>query len=326
MIKGYKSQLMDYYDKIRYVENKALKSRRQEITEKYPEIINIDNEIGKLSIKLSLAIIKNTVSTEEAVNRIKDNITDLRVKKAELLVQNNYSQDYLNLKYHCTLCKDTGYVGVEKCSCFYKHLVRLYYNNSELTDSLRINNFNNFNIEYYTTHKLGEEKFSPRRNIETILDYIQHDYVPNFRAHNDNMLFYGNSGTGKTFMSHCIAKELLDKGFLVTYRTSDELIKNLKQITFEGNKTLEDLLLNCDLLIIDDLGAEQITDFSVTEFFTFLNKKLLSKKKMLISTNLTLPQLSKSYTERITSRLFGNFKLQKFYTDDIRVKKNLLKK
>lgn len=326
MIKGYKSQLMDYYEKIRNDEIKALNNRKKEISDKYPEIIAIDNEIGKLSIKLSLTIIKNSDNVQETLEELKDKITDLRVRKAELLVQHNYPQDYLMLRYQCEACKDTGYIGTKKCSCFYKQLVKIYYKNSQLSDALQTNNFTNFNVEYYTTHKLGDEKFSPRKNIETILNYVLKDYIPNFNSHNDNLLFYGNSGTGKTFMSHCIAKELLDKGFLVTYRTSDELIKNLKQITFEGDTALEDLLINCDLLIIDDLGAEQITDFSVTEFFTFLNKKLLGKKKMLISTNLTLPQLSKSYTERITSRLFGSFKLQKFYTEDIRVKKNLSKK
>lgn len=326
MIKGYKSQLMDYYEKIRNDEIKALNNRKKEISDKYPEIIAIDNEIGKLSIKLSLTIIKNSDNVQETLEDLKDKITDLRVRKAELLVQHNYPQDYLMLRYQCEACKDTGYIGTKKCSCFYKQLVKIYYKNSQLSDALQTNNFTNFNIEYYTTHKLGDEKFSPRKNIETILNYVLKDYLPNFNSHNDNLLFYGNSGTGKTFMSHCIAKELLDKGVLVTYRTSDELIKNLKQITFEGDTALEDLLINCDLLIIDDLGAEQITDFSVTEFFTFLNKKLLGKKKMLISTNLTLPQLSKSYTERITSRLFGSFKLQKFYTEDIRVKKNLSKK
>ncbi|GKX68470.1 ATP-binding protein [Inconstantimicrobium mannanitabidum] len=326
MIKGYKSQLMDYYEKIRNDEIKALNNRKKEISDKYPQIIAIDNEIGKLSIKLSLTIIKNSDNVQETLEELKDKITDLRVRKAELLVQHNYPQDYLMLRYQCEACKDTGYIGTKKCSCFYKQLVKIYYKNSQLSDALQTNNFTNFNVEYYTTHKLGDEKFSPRKNIETILNYVLKDYIPNFNSHNDNLLFYGNSGTGKTFMSHCIAKELLDKGFLVTYRTSDELIKNLKQITFEGDTALEDLLINCDLLIIDDLGAEQITDFSVTEFFTFLNKKLLGKKKMLISTNLTLPQLSKSYTERITSRLFGSFKLQKFYTEDIRVKKNLSKK
>src|SRR5699024_6620458 len=113
--------------------------------------------------------------------------------------------------------------------------------------------------------------------------------------------------------------ELLDDGFLVVYRTVDELMSNLREIRFENNSDLEDLLINCDLLIIDDLGAEQITDFTTSEFFNLLNKKLLRKKKMLISTNLNLADIRVTYTERISSRLLGNFKLYKFYTEDIRI-------
>jgi DNA replication protein DnaC len=115
----------------------------------------------------------------------------------------------------------------------------------------------------------------------------------------------------------------LDKGFLVVYRTADDLIHDLKRIKFENDSNLEDMLLNCDLLVLDDLGTEQITDFSSTELFNFLNKKLLMNKKMLISSNYALEKLSRTYSERITSRLFGNFNLFKFYGDDIRIKTNL---
>lgn len=136
-------------------------------------------------------------------------------------------------------------------------------------------------------------------------------------------MFYGNSGTGKTFLSWCIAKELLDKGFLVVYKTSDDLLRALKDIKFNNDTDLENLLINCDLLIIDDLGSEQITDFSSTELFTLINKKILKNKKMLISTNLSLPLISKRYSERISSRIIGEFKLFKFFAEDIRIQLNL---
>lgn len=325
MIKGYKATIMDYYDKIRTIETRNLKKRKQEVLEKCPEIIDIENEIGKLSVRLSIDIIRNGEDSA-LIEQAKEKITDLRIHKAELLVANGFTQDYLNMRYQCPICRDTGYIGTTRCKCFDKYLVKLYYKNSELADTLNTCNFDNFNKNYYSNHKLGDERFSPRHNIENILSYITNDYIPNFATNNDNLLFYGDSGTGKTYMSYCIAKELLDKGFLVIYRTSDELSKDLKKIAFENDYTLEDTLLNCDLLIIDDLGAEQITEFSVTSFFTFLNKKLIKNKKMLISTNLSITDLNNIYAERICSRLFGNFKLQKFYTDDIRLKINLSKK
>ena len=325
MIKGYQAQIMNIYEKLRTEEQNALIKRKEEIKKLHPEIIYIDEQIGKLCIKLSLSALKKTNNIDITFNTLREKITDLRIKKCELLVSKGYSPDYLNIRYYCKKCKDTGYIGINKCRCFKQKLIQLYYKNSDLQDSIRINNFSTFNINLYSSDKTAEHKYSPRQNIEMILDKINNEYLSNFNNLNDNLLFYGNAGTGKTFLSHCIAKELLDKGYLVVYRTCDELIKNLRDIRFENNDTLEDLLINCDLLIIDDLGAEQVTDFSVTELFTFLNKKILKKKKMIISTNLTLPRFSTTYSERISSRLLGNFTLQKIFGEDIRVKKNLAK-
>ena len=322
MIKGYEKELALIYENIRAEEKKNLIKRRKEIETHHPEILELDSLIQKKSLGLSLSILKGI--DESTLNKFKDEITDLRVKKTEALVENGYDADYLNLHYRCQKCKDEGYIGINRCSCFRKKLVKLYYKNSDLKDTLLVNNFSNFNLSLFSNHKLNEDdRFSPRKNIENILKFLREDYIPNFNTTTDNLLFYGDSGTGKTFLSCCIAKELLDDGFLVVYRTVDELMSNLREIKFESNSELENMLINCDLLIIDDLGAEQITDFSTTEFFNLLNKKLLRKKKMLISTNLSLADIRTTYTERISSRLLGNFKLYKFYTEDIRIQLNL---
>jgi DNA replication protein DnaC len=242
-----------------------------------------------------------------------------------MLVERGFDPEYLTLHYHCNKCKDTGFIGNTKCICYKQKLVKLYYKNSELETAIKINNFNNFDMSLFSSHKLGEEKFSPRKNMENNLEYVLKEYIPNFQEISTNLLFYGNPGSGKTYLSYCIAKAILDKGFLVVYKTSDELIKNLKDIRFNNDSTLESLLLECDLLIIDDLGAEYLNEFTVTELFNLINKRILSGKKMLISTNLTLPGISKQYSERIASRLIGEFKLCKFYSEDIRIKKNLEK-
>lgn len=322
MIKGYQSELMDIYEKIRTDENRKLSKRREEIKDKYPDIIELDNKIQKLCLKLSMSVLKGITNPKE-LDAIRDNITDLRAQKYETLVSKGYSPDYLNIHYNCKKCKDTGFIGIERCTCYKKNLVNLYYKDSELGEAVKINNFNYFNINLYPNHKLGDEKYTPRKNIEDILQYITGDYIKNFSSINTNLLFYGSSGTGKTFLSWCIAKELLDNGFLVVYKTADELLRSLKDIKFNNDTDLENLLVNCDLLIIDDLGSEQITDFSSSELFTLINKKILKNKKMLISTNLTLPLISKRYSERISSRLIGEFKLFKFYSEDIRIQLNL---
>ncbi|WP_196002007.1 ATP-binding protein [Clostridium sp. 1001271B_151109_B4] len=322
MIKGYQAELMDMYEKTRTEESRKLAKRREEIKNKYPEILDLDTTIQKLCLNLSMAALKGITNPND-LNNIKDEITDLRAQKYEMLVSHGYSPDYLNLHYNCTKCKDTGFIGIEKCSCFKTKLIKLYYKDSELEEAVKTNNFKNFNINLYPNHKLNDERYTPRKNIEDILEYITGEYLPNFKNTNTNLLFYGNSGTGKTFLSWCIAKELLDRGFLVVYKTSDDLLRALKDIKFNNDTDLENLLINCDLLIIDDLGSEQITDFSSTELFTLINKKILKNKKMLISTNLSLPLISKRYSERISSRLIGEFKLFKFFAEDIRIQLNL---
>ena len=322
MIKGYQTELMDMYEKIRTDENRKLMKRREEIKNKYPEILELDTTIQKLCLNLSMAALRG-ITDQNELNNIKEEITDLRAKKYEMLVSHGYNPDYLNLHYNCPKCKDTGFIGIDKCSCFKSKLIKLYYKDSDLEEAVKTNNFKNFNINLYSNHKLNDERYTPRKNIEDILEYITGEYLPNFKNSNTNLLFYGNSGTGKTFLSWCIAKELLDKGFLVVYKTSDDLLRALKDIKFNNDTDLENLLINCDLLIIDDLGSEQITDFSSTELFTLIYKKILKNKKMLISTNLSLPLISKRYSERISSRIIGEFKLFKFFAEDIRIQLNL---
>jgi len=324
MIKGYQTEILKIYDKLREDEARTLKLRKTEISKKYPEIIDLDNKIQKLSLQIAVSVLKSN-NSEKLLDNFKENITDLRIKKCEMLVEKGYDPEYLNLHYHCNNCKDTGFIGNVKCNCYKQKLIKLYYKNSELENIIKFNNFNNFDLNLFSTHKLGEEKFSPRKNMENNLEYILKDYIPNFLNICTNMLFYGNPGSGKTYLSYCISKAILDMGCLVIYKTSDELINNLRDIRFNNNSELEALILDCDLLIIDDLGAEHLNEFSITELFNIINKRILTNKKMLISTNLTLPGITKQYSERIASRLIGEFRLCKFYSEDIRIKKNLEK-
>lgn len=323
MIKGYQKQITAIYEQIRLNEKRQLKERKLEISKLFPSIIELETTIQKKCLNLSMSVLKGITPMEVAT--LKEEITDLRAKKYELLVSKGYPTDYLVLHYQCSKCKDEGFIGQEKCSCYKEKLVKLYYQSSELQDSIKDCNFNKFDLSVFSNSKELADKPSPRRNMENMLEYITGEYILKFDDLDTNLLFVGNSGTGKTFLSWCIAKELLDRGYLVVYKTSDDIIKDLKEIRFENNYALEDMLINCDLLIIDDLGAEQITDFAVNELFTLLNKKLLKRKKMLISTNYRLIDISKIYTDRIYSRLLGNFKALGFYGSDIRIRLNIAK-
>ncbi|MEG0671802.1 ATP-binding protein [Clostridium sp.] len=323
MIKGYQERLLKIYDGIREHELKSLESRKEEIDKVLPEALNIEAEIGKLCIQVSISAFKDIDNRELYLKNLKEKITDLRMKKSELLVSHNYPMDYLTLKYQCEKCRDTGFIINKKCDCYFNKLVKLYYENSDMKEVLKVRGFNNFNLDYFDVHKINNLE-SPRKNMEKNLSTAM-NFIRNFNDSDENLLFYGTAGTGKTYLSQCVAKELLDKGILVVYRTCDDLMKDLKEIKFNNNHTLENLIVNCDLLIIDDLGTEQMTDFTRTEFFNILNKKLIKKKKMLISTNLSLEDLLKNYYDRITSRLLGEFTLSKFYGEDLRIKLNLRK-
>ena len=157
------------------------------------------------------------------------------------------------------------------------------------------------------------------------------NYIKTFESTNTNLLFTGECGSGKTFLSHCIAKELLEKGYLVIYKTSEDLFNELNNYySFKNdnsNKIDDSILMQCDLLIIDDLGTETPNNFYYSYFFNFLNKKIILNKKLLISTNFTLKSLQQNYSDRISSRIFGDFLIFNFFVDqDIRIQKKIKNK
>ncbi|WP_027625474.1 ATP-binding protein [Clostridium lundense] len=325
MIKGYQEEVLKIYDKLRTIEEKTLEDRRKEIENKLPQVIEIEKNIAKLSLDLSINIIRKREDIDEYISSIKEKITDLRMKKSELLVASGYPLDYLEMHYNCPKCKDTGFIGSIKCECYKKNLIKVLYKNSEINYILERDNFSNFSFQHFSPYKNGNEPESPRKNMEKIAS-ISWSFIENFTSTHENLLFFGESGTGKSFLANCIAKELLDRGYMVIYKTAVDLIKDLKSVRFDSQEDLEDLLINCDLLIIDDLGTEPLTEFSKMELFNLLNSKLLKRKKMIISTNFTIETLLKNYSERISSRLLGNFTLCKFYGEDIRVRINMNKK
>ncbi|KHO40432.1 ATP-binding protein [Clostridium tetani] len=326
MIKSYQEQVMKTYEEMRDMEVKSLSKRKNEISKRVPRITEIDSQIAKLSLELSLNILKNKQNNlDNYISNIKNRITDLRVKKSELLVANGYTADYLDMHYNCPKCQDTGFNKTSRCSCYKSVLTKVLYKNSELRHILEQNNFDHFNFDYFSNYRSPKEPQSPKENIQSIMS-IAWNFIENFDSSTENLLFFGNSGTGKSFLAHCIAKELIDNGYMVVYKTAVELINELREIRFNPNQNLENILINCDLLIIDDLGTEPLTEFSKVEFFNLLNRKLLKRKKMIVSTNFSIEGLLKTYSERISSRLLGNFTLCKFFGEDIRVKINLERK
>lgn len=320
MIKGYHGLIMKKYEEIREKEKTDLLKRKEEVEAKAPELLSIEKKVASLSIELAMLNFKRNVDHGVEFPKLKKEITELRGRRLEILSSLGYPLDYLEHRYNCEKCQDTGYIRQDKCQCYKKKLIDVYHRTSDFNDLIRDYTFKNFKLDLYDQED-GAYPVSPKENMANILE-TSLNYIRNFRTIDSNLLFFGSPGTGKTFLSSCIAKELLDAGFLVVYRTADGLIQNLKDVKFNDQVELLELLLNCDLLIIDDLGTELTTEFSKVELFNFLNAKLLRKKKMIISTNLTIENLKNKYDERIYSRLVGDFNLYKFLGDDLRIKKN----
>lgn len=318
----YVSEILAEYESIAEEGQRLQKNHQREVYEKIPRIKEIDELISGIGFEIASSIFKG-IDIQGYISEQKKRITDLKVEKTELLASKGFPLDYLDVKYKCSKCKDTGYVGNERCSCFRQKIIDRYYRQSNIRDVLKRENFDTFDISLYSEAG-GSEGSSPRKNMERILMYCI-NFCKNFDSTRDSLLFYGNSGLGKTFLSNCIARELLDSGRIVIYQTASNLVDIIRTLRFEegqaGEEKLQDLM-NCDLLIIDDLGTESSSQYYQSELFNIINTKLLLGKKMLISTNYTIEELYTIYPERITSRIFGNFSAFKFFGDDIRLKKS----
>ncbi|PHO07332.1 ATP-binding protein [Thermoanaerobacterium thermosaccharolyticum] len=309
--------------------DKSLKEalmRRQEVYKKIPEISNIDDEIKDIGIEISKSIFLKPQKHKDLLENLRSRLNALKKKKADLLRSNGYPETYMEQKFECNICKDTGYVNNKRCKCFEQKLINLYYRQSSIEDITKIENFSNFDYYLYSD-KPYKGKMSPRENMKSIVD-VAKDFIDNFDNEKESLFFYGDSGLGKTFLSNCIAKELLDRGKVVLYRTAPDLIEGLRlnKLNSDNDSYFEytDLLRECDLLIIDDLGTEPITPFSLQEIFSIVNARLLANKKFIISTNLPLSEVMNIYPERLCSRILGNFKLLNFYGEDIRIKRKTI--
>ena len=302
--------------------------RLEEIYEKIPRIHEIDYSIATVSVKRAKELLNGN---NFALSCLKQELEDLAEEKQLLLLRNGYPENYLEMQYDCPDCQDTGYCNGIKCHCFKQATIDMLYTQSNLRELLKTENFQNFTLEYYDNKEINPITGKTQMiNMTEIYD-ICCSFVLHFGKEFENLFFYGDTGIGKTFLSNCIAKELLDRLFSVIYLSAIELFDIFSRITFSED-TLEqsdELLLyitECDLLIIDDLGTEVTNTFTNSKLFYCLNTRYLHRKSTIISTNLALDRISEIYSERIFSRISSNYTLLKFFGADIRVKKKLLTK
>lgn len=300
------------------------KIRKQKVHNKIPRIKAIDEEIMEIGLSMSRAIIENPESYRGDLEDIKTHMERLKMEKAYLLTENNIPVDYLDIQYECMECEDTGYLlNGSRCNCLVQTLINKAYDMSNIKTVLKKENFDTFNINIFPDEIYEGESISPRENMKNISG-ICVDFVNNFDNRNDeNLLFYGSTGLGKTFMSNCIAKALLDMNKIVIYQTAFKILEIIERRRFGRDvdrfEDYEyDLLFSSDLLIIDDLGTELSNAFTNAEIFNIVNTRLLGGKKTIISTNLTPKEISDTYTDRVFSRVLEKFIPLKFYGPDLR--------
>ncbi len=315
-------EIMRTYEKRQLRSRDILEERRQAIYRDIPELQELDRELSHLAVSRARdVLLKDGVPSER-----QDELQQIISRKQSLLLENGYPADYLEAAYECRDCQDTGYIGNEKCHCFKKAIVDLLYAQSHLGQVLEKENFENFTFDYYSPNCIDPKTGRSSLAVMQEAYRICQEFVRNFDHEFQNLFLYGNTGIGKTYLSNCIAKELIESEHSVIYFSAFELFDELANCHFqrtEGDVPLTDYIYDCDLLIIDDLGTELVNTFVTSQLFLCLNERILRRKSTIISTNLQLGAITDTYSERILSRITSNYKVLKLTGDDIRIKKRL---
>ncbi len=316
--------IMRMYNRRQLRHRHEQEERRQEAYAKIPRLPEIDADIASISVQKARDMLNGGPN---ASLDLRAAIAELAEERTALLVSHGFPADYLEPSYDCPLCRDTGYIEGKKCTCFRKAEAALLYTQSRLDEVLERENFDTFSLDYYSNElKNAATGLTSRQTAQAALKRCR-AFTDNFAQRFDNLFFYGDTGVGKTFLSHCIARELLDRSFCVIYFTAFDLFDLLARHTFSGNEGTDDVhnnIFTCDLLIIDDLGTELTNSFVASQLFLCINERILRKKSTIISTNLTLDRFAETYSERTFSRISSNYTIIKLFGSDIRIQKKLL--
>lgn len=316
----------------RLARRKEIRERRrwdleQELYRRQPRLRELDRAIGGTMAELAgLAISGKPIQADgPEIADIRRRNLELQAQRAELLHTLGYEPDALDPTPACTRCGDSGWAGAEMCTCL-KELCAQEQMKS-LTALLNLTdeqNFDRLRLDVYSDQP-WEGKRSPRENMKRVVTVCEGfaRRFPDYPLH--NLLLAGGTGLGKTFLSGCIAREVSGRGYSVVYDTAISLFS-----TFEAKKFSRDLgqerqarddtrrYLNCDLLILDDLGSELTTPLAQSTLYEVVNSRLQGGKHTIISTNLSMEQIGARYTPQVVSRLAGAYQELTFYGDDIR--------
>lgn len=292
------------------------RERQIQVVAKIPEIGRYLKELSGLASDLLRSM--DSDDFDSMMREITDTNQKAQRKIRSLLAENGYSEDYLDTHYTCPECSDSGFVNGYACSCRKELLSELNVRDLEAVSTARECRFDNFSLAYYSDVSDAEYGVSPREKMEDILEYCK-AYAEDFDMNSNSVYMCGATGLGKTHLSLAIANVAARKGYSVVYYSAQNLLSDIEREKFSGAKPhTESKALGCDLLIIDDLGSEFSTQFTVSQIYNILNDRINRSKPVIISTNLSPGELEKKYTQRITSRIIGNYTPLFFMGSDIR--------
>lgn len=319
--------LLEYERKRTNAESRS-ESRVKEIYKKYPRLAEIEEERSRVGLKAMRLTAYGLDGAKSASEFMKSEFERLRKEENEICALYNIPEDYKEVKYECDMCKDRGVLDEGgKCKCLEQKIIEICYDRSNMKNLLVTQNFDMLDMDVYSD--LPGASLSGMSQKELMKENIKLSkmFIENVGSNNGkSLVFQGKSGTGKTYLSSCIANEVIRKGKTVVYKPAGDIVKLVSKMQFGGDYSSEVVseynnLLDCDLLIIDDLGTEMVTKFVVSELYTIINSRIISGKKFIISTNLSTNELDKSYTSRIVYRLIESCSFLEFAGANLRVNK-----
>lgn len=318
------NQVMREYDFIRATNEAAQKNNKEQIYHHFPEIKEIDDELSKISLNACKMLLNTDASHTDIVNKLQKETERLVNKKNKIMQDTGIPVNFMDEIYNCPKCKDKGSFNNKWCECYYEKLQKLMQKKSNISAD-KMHSFDKFNISLYSDVIDNQYGLSPRENAKGIYE-IAVRYANFDSSISKQLLFYGSTGLGKTFTSECIAREFIKKGKDVYYTSAPKLFSVFEDYKFGRNTTPEakriiDYISTVDLLIIDDLGTEFRTQYIDSILFDIINTRTNENQYMIISTNLNPLQLETTYSQRISSRILGNFEIVLFLGNDLRLNK-----
>lgn len=299
-------------------------AHHMEVTDKIPEISKYEAKLAETG----LAVVKAFGMGKDAqdyIRQLSEMNEALQKVIRSTLVENGYPENYLDTPYTCKKCEDTGFVGGYACECRIQILKDIAKDSLASVSPSANCTFSNFNLDFYPLPADNATGVSPRKRMSEIFEYCK-CYAEDFGTDSESLYLHGATGLGKTHLSLAIANTVAENGFRVIYDSAQNILSSLEREKFSHNNSgeREKEILDCDLLIIDDLGSEFSTQFTVAAVYNIINTRLNRSKPVIISTNLTKNELEAKYTQRVTSRIIGGYTSLLFLGKDIRqIKINL---